>query len=72
MSLFQYLQLQPIDPQDDGTVSDLDQYDADEVIDLTEDADGEELEREWDQIERDLHSGDSNESTVLNGDTSHR
>ena len=58
MSLFQYLQLQPIDPQDDGTVSDLDQYDADEVIDLTEDADGEELVREWDQIQRDLHSGD--------------
>ena len=58
MSLFQYLQLQPIDPQDDGTVSDLDQYDEDEVIDLTEDADGEELEREWDEIERDLHSSD--------------
>ena len=58
MSLFQYLQLQPIDPQDDGTVSDLDQYDADEVIDLTEDADGEELVREWDQIQRDLHSDD--------------
>ncbi len=56
MSLFQYLQLQPIDPQDDGTVSDLDQYDADELIDLTEDADGEELVREWDQIQRDLHS----------------
>lgn len=58
MSLFQYLQLQPIDPQDDGTVSDLDQYDEDEVIDLTEDADGEELVREWDEIERDLHSSD--------------
>jgi hypothetical protein len=58
MSLFQYLQLQPIDPQDDGTVSDLDQYDEDEVIDLTEDADGEELVREWDEIQRDLHSGD--------------
>ena len=58
MSLFQYLQLQPIDPQDDGTVSDLDQYDADEVIDLTEDADGEELVREWDEIQRDLHSDD--------------
>ena len=58
MSLFQYLQLQPIDPQDDGTVSDLDQYDEDEVIDLTEDADGEELVREWDEIQRDLHSDD--------------
>ena len=58
MSVFQYLQLQTIDPQDDGTVSDLDKYDVDEVIDLTEDADGAELEREWDEIERDLHSSD--------------
>lgn len=67
MSLFQYLQLQPIDPQDDGTVSDLDQYDEDEVIDLTEDADGEELVREWDEIQRDLHGGDP---TASSGDSS--
>lgn len=72
MSLFQYLQLQPIDPQDDGTVSELDQYDADEVIDLTEDTDGEELQREWDQIEHDLHDADSSDTTSLNSDTSHR
>lgn len=56
MSLFQYLQLQPIDPQDDGTISDLDQFDADEVIDLDEEASGEELIREWDEIEHDLRS----------------
>lgn len=67
MSLFQYLQLQPIDPQDDGTVSDLDRYDEDEVIDLTEDADGEELVREWDEIQRDLHGGDP---TASSGDSS--
>ena len=56
MSLFQYLQLQPIDPQDDGTVSDLDEYAEDEVIDLTQDEDGATLLREWEAIESDLHS----------------
>ena len=56
MSLFQYLQLQPIDPQDDGTVSDLDQYNEDEVIDLSADEDGETLIQEWEQITNDLHS----------------
>ncbi len=56
MSVFQYLQLQPIDPQDDGTVSDLDQYVEDEVIDLTQDEDGATLLREWEEITNDLHS----------------
>ncbi len=56
MSLFQYLQLQPIDPQDDGTVSDLDQYDEDEVIDLSADEDGETLQEAWEQISNDIHS----------------
>lgn len=55
MSLFQYLQLQPIDPQEDGTVSDLDQYNEDEVIDLTQDEDGEALVREWEEISESLH-----------------
>ena len=55
MSLFQYLQLQPIDPQDDGTVSELDQYEEDEVIDLSQDEDGEKLLQEWEAITRDLH-----------------
>jgi len=45
MSLLQYLQLQPIDPQDDGTVSDLDDFPQDEVIDLTEEDDGDTLAR---------------------------
>lgn len=56
MSLFQYLQLQPIDPQDDGTVSDLDTYEEDETIDLSQDEDGETLIREWEEITTDLHS----------------
>lgn len=58
MSLFQYLQLQPIDPQDDGTISDLDQYEQDEVIDLSQDEDGAALLQEWEQITDDLHNGD--------------
>lgn len=56
MSLFQYLQLQPIDPQDDGSVSELDEYNHDEVIDLTQDEDGATLLREWEEITEDLHS----------------
>lgn len=56
MSVFNYLQLQPIDPQDDGTVSDFDQFDQDETLDLTQDVDGAALVAEWDQIEKDLHS----------------
>lgn len=58
MSVFQYLQLQPIDPQDDGTVSDLDQYEEDEVIDLSQDEDGATLLQEWEEISRDMHSND--------------
>jgi len=56
MSLFPYLQLQPIDPQDDGTVSDLDQFEPDEAFDLTQETNGEELIHEWEEIEKDLHS----------------
>jgi hypothetical protein len=55
MSLFNYLQLQPIDPQDDGSVSDLDQYNEDEVIDLSGDEDGEQLLRAWEEIAKDMH-----------------
>lgn len=62
MSLFNYLQLQPIDPQDDGTTSDLDEYTPDETIDLSGDADGEELAREWEEIEKDLHASADDDS----------
>lgn len=58
MSLYQYLQLQPIDPQDDGTVSELDQYEEDEVIDLSQDEDGEVLAREWEEITNAMHQTD--------------
>ena len=56
MPLFNYLQLQPIDPQDDGSVSELDTSDQDETIDLTADINGDELAKEWSQIELELHS----------------
>lgn len=59
MSLFPYLQLQPIDPQDDGTVSDLDKYEEDETIDLTAENDGEMLEQAWEKITQDLHGKNS-------------
>ena len=60
MSLFPYLQLQTIDPQDDGTISDLDKYEEDETIDLMNDPDGEALESSWEHIIEDLHNEDSN------------
>lgn len=56
MSLFQYLKLQPIDPQDDGTVSELDQFAEDDTIDLSQDEDGEVLVRKLEEMSRDMHS----------------
>ena len=56
MSLFEYLQLQPIDPQEDGTISDLDRYEEDERIDLSADEDGATLLHEWEMITEDLHN----------------
>ena len=55
MSLYNYLKLQPIDPQDDGSVSDLDAYDEDETIDLTDDIDEETLDKEWARVINDMH-----------------
>ncbi|MGH7217838.1 MAG: hypothetical protein ACREGE_00110 [Candidatus Microsaccharimonas sp.] len=57
MSFYKYLQLQPIDPQDDGSISDFDQYEQDETIDLTQDEDGAVLLQEWEAITNDMHSG---------------
>lgn len=50
MSLLQYLQLQPVDPQDDGSVSDLDEFKQDDTIDLTQDIDEATLDATWDRI----------------------
>ena len=54
MSIFNYLELQPVEPNDDGQVSDLDTYDQDEVINLQEDIDELTLENGWDQVIKDL------------------
>lgn len=56
MSFYQYLKLQPIEPQDDGTISDLDRYMEDDVIDLTQDEDGETLMRQIDEMAASMHS----------------
>lgn len=61
MSFFEYLQLQPLEPQEDGTISDLDTYMEDEVIDLTQDEDGDVLAREWEEIYNSIHAVDGNE-----------
>ncbi len=58
MSVFQFLELQPIDPQEDGSVSELDLYEHDDVIDLDEEADGEALAQAWDTMERELHGSE--------------
>lgn len=56
MSIYNYLQLQPVDPQDDGTVSDLDEYAQDETIDLENDIDERTLDEAWNRIEADFKS----------------
>lgn len=55
MSVFHYLQLQTVDPQDDGTTSDLDEYEHDETIDLSEEAEGDDIIQAWERIEHDMH-----------------
>lgn len=54
MSIFPYLQLQPVDPHDDGSVSDLDQYEVDEAIDLNDDIDEVALDASWEKVIHDL------------------
>ncbi len=56
MPIFNYLQLQPVDPKDDGTVSDLDAFEPDETIDLNEDIDEQKLEEFWQAAVKDLES----------------
>lgn len=62
MSLLKYLALQPIDSSDDETVSDLDRYEHDEVIDLSNDEDGDELIQEWEAISDDIHNNSTNDT----------
>ena len=60
MSIFQYLKPQPIDPQEDGALSAFDEYTPDETIDLSQEVDGEELVREWTEMEQELHASQTN------------
>lgn len=55
MSIYQFLQLQPVEPDDDGNSdSDLDAYKPDETIDLKHDVSGQELEAKWDEVLKDF------------------
>lgn len=54
MSILQFLQLQPVEPSDDDTVSPLDEYEHDETIDLEADIDESVLDEEWDMVMNDL------------------
>lgn len=54
MSLLQYLQLQPVDIQDDGSISELDAYDNDS-IDLSSDDGGTGLIDSWLHFSDDMH-----------------
>lgn len=47
MSIFPFLKLQPIEPTDDGTVSELDSYEQDDTIDLVNDITEQELEENF-------------------------
>lgn len=53
MSIFNFLQLQPVEPTDDGSISELDQYEHDETIDLTNDITEQELEENFANLLRD-------------------
>ena len=54
MSILNFLQLQPVDPTDDGTVSPLDDYQHDDVINLEEELDEAVLDQEWEAVLNDL------------------
>lgn len=55
MSLLNYLQLQPVDPQEDGSISELDRYTEDDVIDLSQDIDEATLDEGWSRMMQDMH-----------------
>lgn len=57
MSLLQYLELQPVDIDADGFVTDseLNAYREDDIIDLSSDDGGTDLIESWSRIEQDMH-----------------
>jgi len=54
MSILSYLQLQPVEPSDDGTISDLDAFQSDETIDLNEDFDEQAFDQAWEKMSGEL------------------
>ena len=50
MSILNYLQLQPVEPTDDGTISPLDAYEQDETIDLNDYGYESGLAQAWDTV----------------------
>jgi hypothetical protein len=55
MSELKYLQLQPVEPNDDGTSdSPLDDYARDEDIDLDDEIDEQALDEAWNSIVHDI------------------
>ncbi len=55
MSLLQYLKLQPLEPNDDGSSnSPLDNYAQDDSISLTDDFDAQALDQAWNSIVKDI------------------
>jgi hypothetical protein len=56
MSILTYLQLQPVEPTDDGTISPLDEYEQDETLDLSADIDESVLDQAWDLVLNDSQS----------------
>jgi hypothetical protein len=54
MSILHFLQLQPVEPTDDDTVSPLDEYEHDETIDLNADIDESVLDQEWAMVMDDI------------------
>lgn len=54
MSILTYLQLQPVEPSDDGKISDLDTFPVDETIDLNEDFDEEAFDQAWEKMSTEL------------------
>jgi hypothetical protein len=60
MSKYQYLQLQPVEPDEDD--SPLDDFVQDEMIDLTEDDDEAALDREWAKVMNAMKTDDDTTS----------
>lgn len=55
MSLLRYLKLQPVDIREDGTVSELDAYAEDDIIDLSADDGGTDMIESWLHVDSDMH-----------------